>query len=131
VRGAPPADRDAPGEELPEPRAEEEHERDRHAGRDRGRDDRLGDRRDNDPGEEAEDDARKARHHLDGRLDRRAKSWREELAREDRGEERQRDGEEHGGERRLDGAEDERHEAELGLEVVRSAGRLPDVLRSA
>ena len=54
-----------------------------------------------------------------------------ELAHVERGEQRQRDGEQQRVERALERAVDQRGQAELGLEVVGAARRLPDVRRAA
>ena len=51
-----------------------------------------------------------------------------ELRGVERGQDGKRHREQHRVERALDGAEDERHQTKLGLDVVGGAGRLPDVL---
>ena len=104
---------------------EERNHRDHEEGRER----RLLEKgREPEPGEEPEDDGRERRHDLDDGLDEALDARRREDARVERRGERDRDREQHRVERPLERPEDERYEGELGLEVVRAAARLPDVL---
>ncbi len=75
-----------------------------------------------------EDDARQRRHDLDHRLHVRLHAGMHELADVEGAEQGERHGEQQRVERPLQRPEDQRGEAELGLEVVGAAGGLPDVL---
>ena len=124
------AQRQAVRDQLPEIGAGEEDNRSDDDGGEEVREPRGDEGGDDQGGQEAEDDARQARHQLDDRLDPAAQPRAEELAREDRGQQRDRHAEHERVDGGLEGAEDQRHQAELRLEVVGRRGGLPDVLRA-
>ena len=107
--------------ERPEERQQDDHQQ-------HGHDLALDARREPQPGDEADHDARQRGHDLDRRLDPGLDRRVHELRGVERAHHRERDREEQRVERALDRAEDQRHQAELRLEVVGAAGGLPDVL---
>ena len=109
-----------PGEPDDERQDQEEQDERREVALERGREP--------EPGEETQHHAGQRGHDLDRRLDVGEESGVHELRGVHRAEHAQRDGEEQRIERPLERADDERRQAELGLEVVGAAGRLPDVL---
>ncbi|SVK54252.1 Uncharacterised protein [Acinetobacter baumannii] len=89
----------------------------------------LDDRRQPDASHQPDHHRRQRAHHFDSRFDHSPQPRRHKVSGIDGAGQGQRDGEQHRVSRRLEGAEDHRHQAEFRLVAVFAGGGLPDIGR--